>query len=64
MEILVLAALIIVNGHYHTLSGMTLLLIGRIPHETDTAEWDGWRFESVDMDGKRIDKVLAIRVSR
>ena len=25
----------------------------------DTIDWDGWRFEVVDMDGKRIDKVLA-----
>jgi len=25
-------------------------------------EWEGWRFEVVDMDGKKIDKVLAMRV--
>ena len=44
---------------YHTLSGMMLLLLGRIPHEADAATWEDWRFEIVDMDGKRIDKVLA-----
>jgi putative hemolysin len=50
------------RGRYHTLSGMMMLLTGRLPHEGDTAEWDGWRFEVVDMDGKKIDKVLAMPV--
>jgi putative hemolysin len=36
-----------------------LLLLGRIPREADAATWEDWRFEIVDMDGKRIDKVLA-----
>ncbi len=44
---------------YNTLSGMFMLLLGRIPQTTDHVEWDGWHFEIVDMDGKRIDKVLA-----
>ena len=47
---------------YHTLSGMLLLLLGRLPQTTDSVEWGGWRFEIVDMDGKRIDKVLATPV--
>ena len=47
------------RGRYNTLSGMMLLLLGRVPRPTDTAEWEKWRFEIVDMDGKRIDKVLA-----
>ena len=38
---------------------MLMLLLGRLPQTGDTAEWDGWRFEVVDMDGKRVDKVLA-----
>ena len=38
---------------------MLLLLLGRLPQTTDSVEWGGWRFEIVDMDGKRIDKVLA-----
>jgi putative hemolysin len=46
---------------YHTLSGMLMMLLGRLPQTADKAEWDGWRFEIVDMDGKRIDKVLASR---
>ena len=47
------------RGRYHTLSGMLMLLIGRLPREADTAEWESWRFEVMDMDGKKIDKVLA-----
>jgi len=46
---------------YHTLSGMLMMLLGRLPQTGDKAEWEGWRFEIVDMDGKRIDKVLASR---
>jgi putative hemolysin len=40
-----------------------MLLLGRLPQITDTVEWDGWRFEIVDMDGKRVDKVLASRLA-
>ncbi|GAA4334164.1 hemolysin family protein [Pigmentiphaga soli] len=47
---------------YHTLSGMIMLLLGRIPRTAEQVEWGGWRFEIVDMDGKRVDKVLATRV--
>ncbi|KDP88563.1 hemolysin family protein [Cupriavidus basilensis] len=47
---------------YHTLSGMLLLLLGRLPQTGDTVRWADWKFEIVDMDGKRIDKVLASRV--
>jgi putative hemolysin len=46
---------------YQTLSGMLMLMLGRIPRTADKVEWDNWSFEIVDMDGKRIDKVLAIR---
>ncbi|WP_333584186.1 hemolysin family protein, partial [Rivihabitans pingtungensis] len=47
------------KGRYHTLSGMMMLLLGRVPSTGDHADWEGWRFEVVDMDEKRIDKVLA-----
>lgn len=49
------------KGGYHTLSGMMMLLLGKIPATGEHADWEGWRFEVVDMDGKRIDKVLAYR---
>lgn len=45
---------------YHTLSGMLMWLLGRMPHTGDKVVWEGWTLEIVDMDGKRIDKVLAI----
>jgi putative hemolysin len=38
---------------------MIMLLLGRLPEEADSVEWEGWRFEVVDLDGKRVDKVLA-----
>jgi putative hemolysin len=47
------------RGRYNTLAGMIMLLLGRLPGTTDRVDWSGWRFEVVDMDGKRIDKVLA-----
>jgi putative hemolysin len=49
------------RGRYHTLSGMIMLLTGRLPKVADTVFWEGWRLEIVDMDGKTIDKVLASR---
>ncbi len=46
------------RGRYNTLAGMIMLLLGRLPRTTDVVEWGGWRFEVVDLDGKRVDKVL------
>jgi putative hemolysin len=46
------------RGRYNTLAGMIMLLLGRLPGTADCVDWEGWRFEVVDMDGKRVDKVL------
>ena len=51
------------RGRYNTLAGMVMLLLGRLPQETDVVEWDVWRFEVVDLDGKRVDKVLVSRIT-
>jgi putative hemolysin len=51
------------RGRYNTLSGMVMLLLGRLPQTSDRCEWEGWMFEIVDLDGKRIDKVLATALS-
>jgi putative hemolysin len=51
------------RGRYQTLSGMMMLLTGRLPKDTDAVDWEGWHFEIVDMDGKSIDKVLASRLT-
>lgn len=48
------------RGRYNTLSGMMMLLLGRLPQTTDSCQWEGWSFEIMDLDGKRIDKVLAM----
>ena len=50
------------RGRYHTLSGLMMLLTGRLPKEGDQVDWEHWRFEIVDMDGRRIDKVLVRRL--
>ena len=47
------------RGRYHTLSGMMMWLLGRLPHTGDKAQWERWQLEVVDLDGKRVDKVLA-----
>jgi putative hemolysin len=47
------------RGRYNTLAGMIMLLLGRLPETADWVDWEGWRFEVVDLDGKRVDKVLA-----
>jgi putative hemolysin len=51
------------QDRYNTLNGMFMLLMGRMPRTTDHFDWEGWRFEVVDMDGQRIDKVLAGRIA-
>ncbi|HEV7928888.1 MAG TPA: hemolysin family protein [Nitrosospira sp.] len=51
------------KGRYNTLSGMLMLLIGKLPQTADRCEWEGWTFEVIDMDGNRIDKVLATKTN-
>jgi putative hemolysin len=43
---------------YETLAGFVLAVTKAIPSTGDVVDWRGWRFEIVDMDGRRIDKVL------
>lgn len=52
------------RGRYNTLAGMIMLLLGRLPRTADVAEWNAWRFEVVDLDGKRVDKVLVSRLAQ
>jgi putative hemolysin len=49
------------EGTYHTVAGLMLALLQRVPKEGDRIAWAGWRFEIIDMDGRRVDKVLAMR---
>jgi putative hemolysin len=43
---------------YETLSGFVMTSLGRLPQTADHFEWNNLRFEVVDMDGRRVDKVL------
>jgi putative hemolysin len=47
------------RGRYHTLSGLVMWLSGRLPQTGDVMTWENWQLEVVDLDGKRIDKILA-----
>lgn len=46
------------EGEYETLSGFVMASLGRIPQTADHFDWNNLRFEVIDMDGRRVDKVL------
>ncbi|NTU85627.1 MAG: HlyC/CorC family transporter [Chloroflexales bacterium] len=46
---------------YDTLAGLVISLLGQIPSTGDVTRWGGWRFEVIDMDALRVDKVLISR---
>ena len=46
-----------------TLGGLVMARLGRIPAVGDQFAWAGHSFEVVDMDGRRVDKVLALTAS-
>ncbi len=51
------------RGHYRTIAGFILYMLQRIPTAGDHFEHEGFRFEVVDMDKNRIDKVLVSQVT-
>jgi putative hemolysin len=50
------------EGGYHTLAGFIMTYLGRLPSASDHFVWKGLRVEVVDMDRRRVDKVLVNRV--
>jgi putative hemolysin len=48
---------------FNTLGGFVMHMLGRVPAVADHFEWNGWRLEVVDMDRKRVDKVLVARAA-
>jgi putative hemolysin len=46
------------EGDYETLGGFIMFSLGRIPQAADKFEWNGLSFEVMDMDARRVDKVL------
>ncbi len=49
------------EGSYHTLAGLILALLRRVPHAGDRIVFGGWLFEVVGMDGRRVERVRASR---
>jgi magnesium and cobalt exporter, CNNM family len=50
------------NRSYHTVAGFILDGFGKLPAVGDSFGKYGWRFEVVDLDGRRVDKVLATKL--
>jgi putative hemolysin len=48
---------------YHTLGGLAMVSLRRVPRTGDVFERGGYRFEIVDMDGNRVDRVLVSRTA-
>ncbi len=48
---------------FHTLGGFIVSYLGKIPAASDWFEWNGWKFEVVDMDRRRVDKVLVTELA-
>lgn len=46
------------NGNYDTLAGFVMVRLGRMPRIADVFEYEGWRYEVVDMDGASVDRIL------
>ncbi|MEB3183890.1 MAG: hemolysin family protein [Cyanobacteriota bacterium] len=51
------------SGDFHTVGGFAMHRLGRIPRTGELFEADGLRFEIVDMDGNRVDKLLVSRIA-
>ena len=51
------------EGLYQTVAGFVIARLGRFPSASEHFACQGWRFEVVDMDGHRVDKVLILRES-
>ncbi|MCW5777609.1 MAG: hypothetical protein KIS87_14330, partial [Phycisphaeraceae bacterium] len=47
------------DADFQTLAGFVLHQLGHIPSVGEAFNWNGWRFEVVDLDARRIDKVVA-----
>jgi len=48
------------EGRYETLGGFMMAVLNRIPLTGDYFDWNGFRFEVMDMDGRRVDRVMVI----
>lgn len=51
------------ENEYQTLAGMLISVLGRIPRVAETYDWGGYRFEVVDLDGARVDRILVQKLA-
>jgi putative hemolysin len=51
------------RADFETLGGFVMAYLGRVPKPSDHFEWNGYRFEIMDMDGFRVDKVLVALIT-
>jgi putative hemolysin len=61
-RVLGVTGLAVDDAEYTTLAGFVLSQLGRIPSVGEKFRWKNWQFEVVDLDGRRIDKVLATQM--
>jgi putative hemolysin len=47
---------------FNTVAGFALDVLGKLPNPGESFDFGGWHFEIVDLDGRRIDKLLASRL--
>ena len=52
------------EGQYITLGGFVMTHLEKVPTAGDHFEWDGYRFEVMDMDGRRVDKILVTPLAK
>jgi putative hemolysin len=52
------------NGLYQTIGGFVMMHLERVPRTGDHFEWDGLRFEVVDMDDNRVDKLIVVPLDK
>jgi putative hemolysin len=52
------------DSQSHTAAGFVVQGFGRLPEVGDHFDLQGWRFEVLDLDGRRVDKILAEKLSR
>jgi putative hemolysin len=51
------------NPDFHTLAGFMYAMFEKVPAEGERFDWEGFRFEVIDMDGAKIDKALVSRAT-
>jgi putative hemolysin len=49
------------EGHYNTLAGLLMAVAGHLPAQGEQIETNGWRFEILALEGRRVDRVRALK---